>query len=361
MHYYGYKKDHPDPRDLLRVARPETLAATLPPIVDLRAKVNLPVLDQGQSSACTSHALANAHLFAQFMNPGGTNELPSRLAIYYGERKLEGTTNQDCGAEIRDGIKFLAANGAVPERYWPFDLANILVEPPSTVEALEPQHKITKYERVGDLNGNIASVDPIRQALFEGDPVVIGITVFQSFESAEVAQTGIVPLPQVNEGTIGGHAVLVVGYNDEKQTLLVLNSWSAEWGQQGYFELPYAYIAYASDAWTINVVLKAPPVPQPAEQAPQPVVSTTNKESTMSSIWTDIENIFTTNKQQVVSQIEALVNTNAPTLLPKLTPVIAEILTKAGVTLPADVLQTIISTIVTTTITELEADVNAKI
>ena len=58
-------------------------------------------------------------------------------------------------------------------------------------------------------------------------------------------------------GTVGGHAVLAIGYDDANQWLLVRNSWGPQWGMQGYFTLPYAYVTHpslASDFWTIRVV-----------------------------------------------------------------------------------------------------------
>jgi len=56
---------------------------------------------------------------------------------------------------------------------------------------------------------------------------------------------------------VGGHAVLAVGYDDASQTFLVRNSWGADWGQNGYFTMPYAYLTtrgLSSDFWTIRIV-----------------------------------------------------------------------------------------------------------
>ena len=252
-HRYGCKHDQPDIRDMYRVARPETLAAPLPASVDLRTKAQLPVLDQGQTSSCTSHGLANAHLFAQLTTPGGVVVPASRLAIYYAERSLEGTVTEDEGACIRDGIKVLAQQGAVPESLWPFEPANLFTAPPEQALSQEAKYKITKYERVGSLDGSGVTLDQLKIALAEGDPVVWGIELFTEFESDTVEQTGTVPMPGPGSQCLGGHCTLVMGYDDAKQTLLVLNSWGESWGQHGYFELPYDYVQYASDSWTIQI------------------------------------------------------------------------------------------------------------
>ena len=86
-------------------------------------------------------------------------------------------------------------------------------------------------------------------------PVVLGIQVFASFTSDPVAQTGIIPLPNPNvEEWLGGHAVVVVGYDDAKGMVLLKNSWGALWGQNGYGMLPYEYLQPARrllmDAWS---------------------------------------------------------------------------------------------------------------
>ena len=65
------------------------------------------------------------------------------------------------------------------------------------------------------------------------------------------------PLPGKDERSIGGHAVLTIGYDDRRQHFMVMNSWSAGWGDKGYFYLPYTYATsdgLADDFWTVRVV-----------------------------------------------------------------------------------------------------------
>ena len=86
---------------------------------------------------------------------------------------------------------------------------------------------------------------------------MFGFTVYESFESQEVAKTGVVPMPAPGEQVVGGHAVLAVGYDDSAQTFMVRNSWGTGWGQAGYFTMPYAYLTtrgLSSDFWTIRIV-----------------------------------------------------------------------------------------------------------
>jgi len=89
--------------------------------------------------------------------------------------------------------------------------------------------------------------------LAEGFPFVFGFTVYESFESASTASTGIVRMPKKDEKTLGGHAVMAVGYHQKKKYFLVRNSWGEGWGQAGYCLMPFAYLeTLAGDFWTIR-------------------------------------------------------------------------------------------------------------
>ena len=97
----------------------------------------------------------------------------------------------------------------------------------------------------------------MKGCLASGFPFVFGFTVYESFESQEVAKTGMVPMPAAGESVLGGHAVLAVGYDDGHQRFIVRNSWGTGWGMQGYFTMPYAYLTerdLSSDFWTIRLV-----------------------------------------------------------------------------------------------------------
>ena len=99
----------------------------------------------------------------------------------------------------------------------------------------------------------------MKGCLAEGYPFVFGFTVYDAFESDEVAKSGKLNLPKKTEQCVGGHAVLAVGYDDAAKRFIVRNSWGADWGMGGYFTMPYEYAfgghgraALASDFWTIR-------------------------------------------------------------------------------------------------------------
>jgi C1A family cysteine protease len=95
----------------------------------------------------------------------------------------------------------------------------------------------------------------MKACLASGYPIIFGFTVYESFESQQVANTGIVPMPGHHESVLGGHAVLCVGYDDSTQRFIVRNSWGDSWGDKGACYMPYAYLlsrSLASDFWTIK-------------------------------------------------------------------------------------------------------------
>lgn len=243
---YGWRRDHLDHRDY-RIERPAT--APLPPRVDLSPTCP-PVYDQGDLGSCTGNALAGAFDFERgrqklsFMNP-------SRLFIYYNERAAEGTVGQDAGAELRDGIKSIVKFGVCPESQWPYDVARFTDRPSDACYAEALHNQAVKYGRLTQ------SEVALRSNLAAGYAFAFGFSVYQSFEAEEVARTGIVPLPLPHEAPLGGHAVVAVGYDNDRQLYKVRNSWGAGWGDGGYFWLPYAYLHdpdLASDFWAIELV-----------------------------------------------------------------------------------------------------------
>jgi C1A family cysteine protease len=208
------------------------------------------VYDQGQLGSCTANAIGAALQFDQ-IKQGEHDFLPSRLFIYYNERQLEGTIGTDSGAQIRDGIKSVNKVGAPPETDWPYDIAKFSQKPPDEAYVDALKHQAISYQRVTRVLGQM------KGCLADGYPFVFGFTVYESFESPDVAKTGKAPLPQPGEKVLGGHAVVGVGYDDTSQTFLVRNSWGTGWGLGGYFTLPYAYLTergLASDFWTVRRV-----------------------------------------------------------------------------------------------------------
>jgi C1A family cysteine protease len=252
---YGWIPDLPDNRDYVLRASPRALAR-LPVRVDL-TKACPPVYDQGEIGSCTANAIAGAIEFDQMKQKMRGYFLPSRLFIYYNERVIEHSVEQDSGAMIRDGIKSVASEGACPEKLWPYDPKPFpgntrLTKRPSArcyQEALK--HTAVQYERVPRV------LAQMKACLASGYPFVVGFTVYESFESDEVGSTGAMPMPEPREQVVGGHAVMAVGYDDNSDRFRMRNSWGTDWGLKGYFTMPYAYLLnenLSDDFWKITLV-----------------------------------------------------------------------------------------------------------
>jgi len=250
---HGWQSDSFDSRDLLY--KPTT--TILPISVDLRVTGFMPpVYDQLQLGSCTANAIASA--FQYEMNKQKESSfIPSRLFIYYNERKIEGTVSSDAGAQIRDGIKSVAKLGVCPEIMWTYDVHKFKNKPTSGCFSEALKHLAVKYSRIGH------TLDLIKGCLADGSPFPFGFNVPASFEGNEIAKTGILQMPTVGEKFVGGHAVKGVGYDDNfvignhKGAILVKNSWNTDWGISGYFWMPYDFITNSklcSDFWKISLV-----------------------------------------------------------------------------------------------------------
>jgi C1A family cysteine protease len=138
--------------------------------------------------------------------------------------------------------------GVCSEKIWPYNIARFTQKPPPACYKAAADHQVISYHR-------IIGLTQMRQCLAEGYPFVFGFSVYEAFESAQVARTGQLNLPKPREKQMGGHAVCCVGYDDSAKRVLVRNSWGADWGLKGYFTMPYDYISddnLADDFWTIR-------------------------------------------------------------------------------------------------------------
>jgi C1A family cysteine protease len=273
-HSFGYKPSKPDSRDFLyKAIAPKAVA--LPPSVDLRSQCS-PVRDQGQLGSCTGFAIAVgmreflegatptpptppspgcslAKLLPKFITQRFKLALTplSPLFLYYEERVLEGTVSVDAGAEPRDGFKVLNQIGCAKEVDWPYDISRFTVAPPDAVVKSAGDYKVSAYHRLTDLTD-------AKTCLVGGAGFVLGFYVYSSFES--IGADGKMPMPASGEPVIGGHAVFAAGYYDDASWagggyLIVKNSWGIDWGDHGYFYMPYAYVTpnRVLELWTATV------------------------------------------------------------------------------------------------------------
>lgn len=247
---YSLKKDNPNSNHKFHKFA-LTPVHELPQVVDLRKYCPL-VYDQGDLNSCTANAIAAALEFDQIKQKEATHFTPSRLFIYYNERSIENDVNDDQGACIFDGINSVATTGYCKESDWPYDITKVKIKPSKKSYDIAKNHKSVEYKKVEQ------TLPQLKQCLYEGYPFILGLTIYESFESDEVTSNGLIPMPNLkNEKCLGGHAVLFVGYDDNKQCFIGRNSWGTNWGINGYFYIPYKYVTdpnLATDFWTIRHV-----------------------------------------------------------------------------------------------------------
>lgn len=244
--YFGAHRDAPDSRD--RIYKPAALKS-FPKSVDLRAQCPA-VYDQRPLQSCTANATAAAVQFERMRHGLTPDFTPSRLFIYYNERKLLGTQDKDGGAPLREAIKVLVKHGDCPEHHWPYDAAKVNVEPTQPCYKEAVRYEEMSYER---LEQDLAHM---RVCLASGSPFVMSFGIYSGSETEAARMAETYPTPKPGETLLGNHAVMAVGYDDAGERLLMRNSYGGKWGMAGYFWLPYAYARdpkLAGDFWTLRL------------------------------------------------------------------------------------------------------------
>lgn len=242
-HRYPLQADAPSKFDV-RWPAPLTPVGTLPAQVNLLDAFG-PPKNQGQEGSCSAQS-GSEILAALWYQRLSLHVDFSAAALYEIERYLQGDPTQDTGARLRVTQDALQLFGGVPERDDPYTPADFLVPITDALRAEAARYRI----RAGYWT---PSLPEILNALAAGHPVQIGIVVHESFESPEVARTGIVPVPTADDPAMGGHALAVYGYDRHQEVLRVRNSWSSAWGDNGDCIIPFAYLANPSDFLSARV------------------------------------------------------------------------------------------------------------
>ena len=206
------------------------------------------VYDQKNLGSCTSNAILFAYKISSIKSNVNVLFEPSRLFLYYCSRDIEGTTNEDSGCQIQDGVLSLNKTGVCSEKLHPYIVNNFTKRPSKKCYDEAKLYNGIPHYRVEH------SIEHLKNALLNGFSVIFGFNVYESFESEEVEKTGIMPIPKDNENIVGGHAVSIIGFDDYKQVFIVRNSWGDKWGDKGNFYMPYSFIKTneCSDFWIIG-------------------------------------------------------------------------------------------------------------
>lgn len=259
----GWQRDLPDFRDFHQDH--ESIAVLLgsskalkPPKAGAKASIDLsqwcsPIEDQQTIGSCTAHA--GVGMIEYFERRAfGKHIDASRLFLYKVTRKLLHWKG-DTGAWLRTTMKAMVLFGAPPEEYWPYEIAKFEDEPSAFCYAFAQNYQAIKYYRL-DTTGLSTDklLSSIKNNLAAGYPSMFGFTVY-NFGNDK----GEFEFPKPNDSAQGGHAIMAVGYDDnrkigkDKGAIKIRNSWGTGWGEGGYGWLPYKYVeaGLAVDFWTL--------------------------------------------------------------------------------------------------------------
>lgn len=241
---------------------------SLPDHVDFREENLCPsVYDQGNLGSCTANAVAAALELDQRKRGVTYRFTPSRLMLYYHGRYLIDSIEEDEGTSLAAAARAIEY-GYVPEDMWPYDDG-----PKQFMRQPDPDcYKIgINLFNKSDVSYTFVPQEEniMKEYLAKRQPILFGIKTHDSLKTREVRKTGMVPLPGSDEESRGGHALLMVGYDDREfigegaakapnpryQHFIFRNSWGEKWGDHGYGYIPYKYIlnpALAFDFWKIT-------------------------------------------------------------------------------------------------------------
>ena len=246
---YTYKKEPLDLRDL-KFDKEVAQLTIIPSKFDLRDTGNVPpVLDQLTLNSCVANAASNS-LMICLKKEKLQVFTPSRLYIYYFCRLIENTVNQDPGCYVRTALTELRTYGVCDETLWPYYISRYPIRPNNVCV----RQGLTHIPGFAYMSVN-QDINQIKNALAQGYSIICGVKVYQSFESDKALTTGEIPMadPQ-KEPLLGGHAILLIGYDDSTKRFLFMNSWGTSVGDKGFFTIPYDYISrtdLAFDFWVI--------------------------------------------------------------------------------------------------------------
>jgi C1A family cysteine protease len=219
------------------------------------------VWQQGDLGSCTAFSTCAAFQY-EVARQGKQAYYPSFLAQYWWARYLDGpdNTRADVGATLRSAVKASARWGVAHDSTWPYLPAKFARQPTKRATQDAERHQVLRYVAVPQ------DVTQMRACLAGGWPIIVGISVYESFEGGDVAASGRVPMPRPGERVLGGHAVLVVGYDwstagydpsGYDPRFVCRNSWGKDWGDGGYFTIPAQYLndpGLSGDFWSLRLV-----------------------------------------------------------------------------------------------------------
>ncbi len=242
MRRLGCKLIPPDAHQGVKATLGDRARVRLPPAVDHRPQFDL-IFDQGEIGSCLTNGAAGA-LQGRMVSQGLPSWTPARLPLYRRALERDGVYPADEGTYAETVLQILSEEGFAPERHAPYSGS------PDAIRGHTPDAytQAAGKARLVGFTPLARDRDTIRFELWNGNPILISMLLYASFE--DVGRDGLVRMPKDDEEELGGHGMRLVGYNPE--CVLVANSWGRSWGQSGYAWIPWRMIERAQFTRTLH-------------------------------------------------------------------------------------------------------------
>ncbi|MGH7353931.1 MAG: C1 family peptidase [Candidatus Rokuibacteriota bacterium] len=219
------------------------------PGADARRRFRFPVLDQRRSQACTGFALANVvnYLLAAAGRKG--EEPVSPWMLYSMARRYDEFPGaRDVGSSLRGVMKGWFKHGVCAAPFW----SREPMPPPQRDAAKDwwpnaARRPLGAYYRV-----DARSVSDMHVALNEVGVICASAAAHDGWDKPAGARGGWRIPPRKASPTDGGHAFVIIGYDEHG--FLVLNSWGPGWADHGVATLTYDdWLDNAMDCWVAQL------------------------------------------------------------------------------------------------------------
>ena len=227
--------------------------------------------DQGQQGSCVGWAVAYAMKSYQERVERGWPLADQRHlmspAYVYNQIRLPGG-----GAYFQDAFNLLVDQGAASLAAMPYDPRDFRRTPSAAARREAANYKIASFGAV-ERSSHDSFVREVKRHLVQRRPVIIGIWVYPDFRRLNRSN----PIYDDASGyNSGGHAIVIVGYDDARSAFKIINSWGTDWGIDGYGWIDYdaserlileAYVVEDVIASDVNDPPAQATVPSPADAA----------------------------------------------------------------------------------------------
>lgn len=259
----------PDPRDERDYDAPEELPLTTFQVSEPQSHIIdqtkfTPIKNQGGLGSCTAFAGCSQLEYYVKRRTGNDVNL-SELFLYLETRRNLGWEDKDSGAYLRTTMKTMASIGTCLEKEWPYNIAKYRENPPAHVYPRADDYKADSYFKIDKSQySKHETIQRIKSALNKNFPLIFGFVCYRD-SLRQSRSEGNIPYPSSKDVVSGGHAVLMVGYDDEYEikntqddsvtvgAFIIRNSWGKNWGDDGRGAIPYEYVLKGklSDIWCL--------------------------------------------------------------------------------------------------------------